>query len=182
MPPEEGPPVERRPADTPLKRAFVEALAARLRRGEGAALGGFGRLERVRRPARAGVHPVTGAAIPIPARWDLVFHPGPALLDALAHPPAEARARLIEALAAGDPIAPAALQAQIEALGDFRAAIGALLGDVVAGVAAGARVTLGGLGRFSTPRRRVGVSPCTARRPPRVRFHADRALRRAMNN
>lgn len=62
---------------------LLSEIEVALKKGEKVTFTGFGTFEAVKRDARAGRNPQTGAAIEIPARTAPKFSPGKALRDSL---------------------------------------------------------------------------------------------------
>lgn len=64
-------------------KAFVDVVSKTLKKKDKVQLVGFGTFETVKRAARTGKNPQTGAAIKIPASTAPKFKPGKALKDAV---------------------------------------------------------------------------------------------------
>ncbi|MBE6749777.1 MAG: HU family DNA-binding protein [Ruminococcaceae bacterium] len=74
--------IAKKDADKALA-AFVDTVAAELKKGEKIQLVGFGTFEIRKRDARTGINPQTGAKIKIAASKNPVFKAGKALKDAV---------------------------------------------------------------------------------------------------
>ena len=56
--------------------SMIHHVKRNVKKGDGVKLVGFGTFTKLKRKARAGVNPQTGAAIKIPASWVPKFRPG----------------------------------------------------------------------------------------------------------
>ena len=74
--------IAKKDADKALA-AFVDTVAAELKKGEKIQLVGFGTFEVIERAARTGINPQTGKSIEIAASKNPVFKAGKALKDAV---------------------------------------------------------------------------------------------------
>ena len=66
-----------------MLNAFTEIVVKSVKKGDPVQLVGFGTFESVKRKARTGVNPATGAKIKIPAAKVPKFKPGKAFKDAV---------------------------------------------------------------------------------------------------